>query len=450
MAFSYSGLTNYGKATLPSVDSWNTNMSILRDGPKSIHTRRIDKVGDSSSITQMIEDSENRACEAINVFPRGVNPMVSVSYGNHGNNGGQNSGSLVGSVGGATQARLPYTIMRDGAFRPPIQLQENLLPLSRMPRVWTSAFTQPGFADFSKKMRCPVGADKTREVHTSTLKACVRPTAVYRVQQPIKEPFEVKYVIQPSIKTSATSGVRTMDRTTQNVLKPTKEIDQAPLHAMAYANASDSRNYVNESEFDSDRYLQDPLNTQAYANVGDSRNYVNNNEFDSDRYIQETNTHDVYTNPVSHTQLTSIDEIMDMSNIKTQDIHHINYTAPVSRGDKTTYIHEEMELSRKIPNHQVTTNIGKNIHKQTSYENQITMTRNKPVSSFASNPVAKGYSDHGSRQFSLADKIQPGGYSMIEQPHSFDRAQDVPEPYESHKALMSKLVNAQMEGRYER
>ena len=57
MSISYSGLTNYGKATLPSAESWGTNMNILRDPPKSITTRRIDKVGQTSEITTMIDDS---------------------------------------------------------------------------------------------------------------------------------------------------------------------------------------------------------------------------------------------------------------------------------------------------------------------------------------------------------------------------------------------------------
>ena len=48
MSFSYSGIVSYGKSTLPSVDSWGQNNNILRDPPKSIHTRRIDKVGQTS------------------------------------------------------------------------------------------------------------------------------------------------------------------------------------------------------------------------------------------------------------------------------------------------------------------------------------------------------------------------------------------------------------------
>ena len=144
---SYSGLTNYGKTTLPSVDSWGSNMNILRDPPKAIVTRRIDKVGDNSSITEMIDASGNRACAAIQMLARGVNPSVSVSYSNYGN--GNRGGNLAGltptmSTIGA-QAKLPYTIMKDGAFRPPVRTAQELMPLSRQPRAWTTAFTKPGF-----------------------------------------------------------------------------------------------------------------------------------------------------------------------------------------------------------------------------------------------------------------------------------------------------------------
>ena len=134
---SYSGLTNFGRVTLPSVETWGTNMNILRDPPKSIVTRKIDKVGEDSAITEMIDESGNRACEAINVYARGVNPMVSVSYSNYGNNGGGGmAGSLTGlsdsftrlsgAVNGA-QASLPYKPMNGGAFRPPVRTQEETI-----------------------------------------------------------------------------------------------------------------------------------------------------------------------------------------------------------------------------------------------------------------------------------------------------------------------------------
>ena len=74
---SYSSITNRGKVTLPSVDSWG-NLNIMRDPPKSITMRRIDKVGSDSTITKM-QDESDRSAECILLFARGVNPSVSVS-----------------------------------------------------------------------------------------------------------------------------------------------------------------------------------------------------------------------------------------------------------------------------------------------------------------------------------------------------------------------------------
>ena len=54
MSISYSGLTNYGKAVNPSVEMGLGSMNILRDPPRSITTRRVDKVGQTSSLTEKL------------------------------------------------------------------------------------------------------------------------------------------------------------------------------------------------------------------------------------------------------------------------------------------------------------------------------------------------------------------------------------------------------------
>ena len=415
---SYSGLVNHGKVTLPSVDTWGSNMNIIRDPPRSITTRKIDKVGETSSITEMIDDSGNRACEAIQVYARGVNPFVSVEYSNYGNNGGQ---GVCVTEGGQQAAKLPYSIMRDGAFRPPVLLQEDLLPLSRMPRNWTSAFSKPGFADFSRKMRTCGTASETKEVKTTSLQGCVRPTAVYKMETPLSEPFEVKYVIQPTIKNSATSGVRTMDITQQHVGNPTKEIDDTPIHAM------------------------------AHANYTDTRNYVNNNEFDSKRYIQDSNTHQVSSNLSSNKHHTSIEDILDLSDMPVhQNIRNVSAVSQLSGPEQTKYFHENIELSRTLPEYYARTNTGnQNIHKRMDYENDIHLKRNTPMNSFISNPVARGHSDHGSRDVRLAPKIQPGGYSVPGQIPNQNRMQNVEYSNESEKARMNRMVMENMQGRFD-
>jgi len=208
--------------TLPSVEMWGTNMNILKDPPKALFTRRIDKVGSTQEITRMIgEDSGDRICEMIKVYPRGINPMVSVSYSNYGTNGGQNRQTTNAGTWGSNkschdgrsaylgQAKLPIPLMDNGSFRPPVLRQEDLLPLSRLPRTNTSAFTQPGFVSYVKSAQCPT-PDKMRQIQ-NRVKTSVRPTATLNFQTPIVEPFDIKQVIDNPLRTSATSGTGTRD-----------------------------------------------------------------------------------------------------------------------------------------------------------------------------------------------------------------------------------------------
>lgn len=447
----YSCIVGRGKVTLPSVESWGTNMNILRDPPKSITTRRVDKVGQTSSITEMIDESGDRACEGISVYARGVNPFVSVSYGNEGTNGGQ----VVGDIrnGSRGQAKLPYTVIKDGAFRPPILLQEDLLPLSRMPRVWTSAFSKPGFTDFSKKMRtCGTAAD-TKEVKTQKLQGFVRPTATYRIEQPITEPFEFKYMIQPTIKNSVSSGIRTMNITQTDVQVPTKEIYTNTMHAMARTNMTDSRKFVNENYFDTGKYTQ---NTNAHAvatNPGDIRHHVTPiDELDTRRYIQDTNVHAVVTNPNSNLYTTDLNALLSLGQLPAvrDEAFTYSYDAPISGYDQVNYIHDDIQLTKNLPDYHARTNVSDPTHfTQQDYQNSIMLDRNIPVGSYHTNMSGNGYNDHGSRDARLPQKINPGGFMAPTQIPTHDRMQMVNEHFESDKAKMNKKISDQMFGRFD-
>jgi len=153
---SYSALSTNRRVTLPSVEMWNTNMNILKDPNKGVYTRRIDKVGDTQNILMEQDASGDRACEYIRVYQRGVNPMVSVSYDNFSNNGGQR-GQKASFYD--TQVRYPYRVE---TLRPPILRQEDLLPYSRMPRVWFHAETNPAFPQFKHDRSCAETPASTR------------------------------------------------------------------------------------------------------------------------------------------------------------------------------------------------------------------------------------------------------------------------------------------------
>ena len=161
MSISYSGLTNYGKVTLPSVESWNGSANIIKDPPRSVMTRRIDKVGDTSELLATLAASDDRFCEAINYYARGINPMVSVSYG---------EGQTQMNTSSNGQAFLPYRVVRDGAFRPPIWMPEDLLPLSRMPRNWTTVDPRPFEVDYTKRLFDCGTAETTQQVKTNLMK----------------------------------------------------------------------------------------------------------------------------------------------------------------------------------------------------------------------------------------------------------------------------------------
>lgn len=436
MSISYSGLTNYGKATLPSVDSWGTNTNILRDPPKSIMTRRIDKVGETSSITELIDGSGNRACEAISLYTRGVNPFVSVDYGNAGNNGGQRGGSCFGGSGGNVganvgssgnflhggQAYLPYRIARDGAFRPPIVSPINLLPLSRLPRTNTEAFTKPGFVDFTKKMVCPGGNYK--EVKEKTIKACVRPTATYRLDAPPVEPFEVKYVIKNPVKfdnQAGVSGIRTQDFTTQDVQEPTKEINTTPV------------------------YVEDVYTNRS----GETVQYVDNSHFNTERYIQDTLHSSVQSKRSQSIQITPIEDIVDMD-IHTKDPMNVSYT-PIKTGHtKEDHIHKDKELQRRVLAATVATNKQRNIYARPQIEHQSMQKRNRPIAQAITNhgtTQLQSSVDLNSRDVYLKPTISAGGMTGRGQMPLQNKSNDVRLGDSQQTDINRKVMEMQI-GRY--
>lgn len=172
---SFDCLTTSRKATLPSTDSWGTNMNIIQDPNRGIYTRRKDKVGETQEVLLAQEDSGDRIAECINVYARGVNPMVSVSYNNYGTNGGQTSG-LRGHGG----VKLPY---RPEVFRPPVFRQEDLVPLSRLPRNWFYALTNPQAPYVAHEMKCP---DSKSSIQTKKLHYEAPSNKQYMKQLPIE------------------------------------------------------------------------------------------------------------------------------------------------------------------------------------------------------------------------------------------------------------------------
>ena len=387
MSISYSGIigNGSGKVTLPSVDSWGTNMNILRDPPKSIQTRQHNNhILMTSEITQMIQDSGDRMNEAIQVYARGVNPMVDVSYDNYGNNGGQrrgnkNSAGLVdNSSNSGKQSYLPYRIMNGGAFRPPSRDQRELLPLSRLPRTWTSSYTQPGFTDFSKKLQTPSPNEKGTKKSEDVLRWSIRPTSTYKIETPLVETYEVKNVIKKILPVPKTSGIQPQQRYNGEIAEPIHRVISEPRKPEINLNKGTSEFYIdaqldhmntgkythnilqgekdtNKSRniqsspidqvftIDKDRYTHDQL-LQGETNTKKSRNIqstpidqvftIDKDRYTHDQVLQGDNT----TNKSQNIQVTPIDQVFT--------INKGRYTHDqVLQGDNTTNKSQNIQVT---------------------------------------------------------------------------------------------------------
>jgi hypothetical protein len=432
MSISYHGIIGFGsgKATLPSVESWGGNMNILRDPPASKFTRKIDKVGATSEITQMIQDSGDRACEAINVYARGVNPMVAVDYGNYGNNGGQRRGnrSSAGMVDGSSnsgkQSYLPYRIMNHGAFRPPVRDQRENLPLSRLPRVWTSTFTQPGFTDFSKKAMMPSIDDQFRAVKNPDrmLKACVRPTATYKIETPITEGYEVKNVIKNPIQISGNSRINP--------------------HAWFNGEKGDVSNGIHE------QVLKPDVNMNR---SGEYSREVDVN-MDTERYTQDVLKGKVDSNVSSNRHVTPIQDLMDFNpDDMVKETFNIDHTSVRKGYDKYEYMHDDVKLDRVLPQYQAKTNVGRNIHKRTEHDMEREYVVNRPTTTATTNVGGshmRQVDNIMNREYNLKPTVNPGGFSPSSYVPSVNMENNVME-FDQGKADMRRKIYEMQAGRTE-
>ena len=155
---SYDCLTSSRKVTLPSVEDWGTNLNILKEPKKGIFTKKKEKVGDTNKALLEAEKAYDRIEEVINVYPRGVNPMVDISYNNYGSNGSKTTSFKNLNTG----TRLPY---KEEILRPEIDLNANI-PLSRIPYKSQTVKTNPSASKFINEMSLP---ELKKSVNTTIL-----------------------------------------------------------------------------------------------------------------------------------------------------------------------------------------------------------------------------------------------------------------------------------------
>ncbi len=150
---------------------------IFRDPPRSIHTRKKERVGPADS-AHLIREDNSRINEGVRNYAAGVNPLVEIDF--------QNRTQTTTTIP-YMQASNPYKVNK--SFRPPLFRQEDLLPLSRQKHPYTTVTSNPGVRELSGFVDCGLALKIDQQpiiAATSVRKAsgvAVPPSAVYRLEQ---------------------------------------------------------------------------------------------------------------------------------------------------------------------------------------------------------------------------------------------------------------------------
>jgi len=430
--FAYPKLTT---VTLPSVSDWYTNTNIIRDPPRALTTKRNDKVGETSYITELVDSSTDRACEGIKVYARGVNPMVAVSYDNNSSNAGIPS-SITANV---TQAKLPYRIMDQGAFRPPILGQYELFPLSRLPRLATNVLTKPGFVDFSKSKFLPTKFRMVKDL-LNTYEVQANKTAL--VENPIVENYKMNDSINDKhINIEANSGIRPLDISnyTRENVDMYKGINENTIEAWADTNPSKNISMGLEGmDIDKNNYINDHI-IEAWADTNPSKNISMNLEgidIDKKRYINKHQTTTAKTN-ISIKNTQNMDNIYLDTSGNIQDLLQYETMAGINPGYTINGEIAEPEQERNLPVYNIQSQFSDSrVNKTILHENELKYKRNLPERNFTTNITKlESFTDSNSRDFSLKPSLNKGGSfeNSGVKPKAMIYNQDIPTNYNTSR-----------------
>jgi len=413
--------------TLPSVEGWGSNMNILRDPPKSISTRRIDKVEQDMKIAEMIDESGDRICDGINLYARGVNPMVSVSYDNNSNNAGMSS-SIAGS--GLTsnisaistqQSRLPYSAFDNGAFRPPVRTQRDLLPLSRLPRAWVETKSTPGFVNYAKTKQENSGCGYLRAIKELLNAYDVKPNKSTVISKNIVENFKMNDTINNRhINVEANAGYQSEYQSTytrENADQYKGTYDEV-LNAYAQSNIGKNISHNLEGfQIDKDRYIQDALAHSANTNLSINRpQNLDNVNVDTSRHVQDIKTFEMFSNLSSDVNKQTLEKLYDNGRVSVKD-NMIQYETKAGISPGYTFLNEIATpvLEMRNPQFEVTAQLSDpTVYKRVRHENELVYERNTPLTNAKTN-ITKiedfNSINLSSRDMKLYPTLQKGGFN---------------------------------------
>jgi hypothetical protein len=462
MAIQYPKLEH---TTLPSVEGFNGSFNILRDPPKSIFTKRIDKVGQNNDINNLVDDSSDRMNEAILVYARGVNPMVSVSYNNNSNNAGSFTNSSFGYGNnsnqghhqGQSQAFLPYRIMDKGAFRPPVRGPRDLLPLSRQPRAWFEALTNPGYVDYTKQKYQPTKFRMIREMILKT-KDDIKPNHSVKIEKGIVENMKMQNAINDKhINIQAYSGTRSLDhsnftRDNVDVYKGIQE-NYEQVNATTNKQSHISHN-LSDMKIDKDRYIGEK---QYYESTTNPNRQIAQGlegiEIDNDNYIGEKQYYNFEVNKGRDINVKTLDELNSNNKTSVKDV--LQYELESGKQSGYTVLTEipDMELERHMPSYSANSSMNDpTVYKRVEHQNKIELQHNLPQTNTLRDTTRiedmDNYGFDRTREYKLPPSLNKGQFMNDGVRPTQDRA-EIQFRVDPHKERIRKYMNETQFSRFD-
>ena len=433
---------------------------IFRDPPKSIHTRKKERVG-TESVNYMTRENPDRYSDSIQKYARGVNPMIGVNFAT--------GGSKIMSMKTQPQGHNAYKVNKK--FVPPIIRQEDILPLSRQKRDLTSVtskqkspflfkqsvveqkidyepikktihinpYFQRGSGEGQNQFQGNVVLNVKRQ-HHSLQSSVVAPNKTYNpkinqdwdlvkktgvgvhharrsaplIQQSHQDSalIDKGIVIRPSISVSTNMGVKsTIQVTDLDIGQVTREIKDKTLRSYLPQTFNVAFYNPNTHEY-SEIKLSENIKEKIVADINKSAPIFIQGSSDTGSIKITENMKEKVQADSSKSAPIRVQGSSDMGVIKIKDynwaVHRTN------AGNSTLFIESVERPDVFLKNDPIIVSVSSQIDanlKLNADVNAPILEGNRPVISVGSMPNTLNVSDNMNRDFMLPESLRVGGFS---------------------------------------
>ena len=367
--------------TLPSIGNWK-NLNIKKDPPKSIHTKRKDKVGSDKLIQELHNSSGDRIEENINYYARGVNPMVKVQYSNY--NG--------------TPSRLPYRLDIDKNFKPNMEKSDAILgnlkdnwrfkngtkskinELNRLKNK-TESFSpdfsiddiEPDLVISNSNIRKNIAGPESYEIKKGDISKYeklkdlqmlqrtigdhldyqVETRKTQNLEKHVEKTYDIEHHIQDKVKYQTNSGERTRD-----ILQRT--------------NADINENYIDKN------YNLIDANTIKGSELTINNDIMKLSSFNTEKYVDDSLKGIYNTNKKESDYKRTYIKSKYEEKTKNKTLLQGNIETYKNKQKGQDYIHKNIELDKVLPAWKSSTNTSINLQKIIPHEKEIYLDNNRP------------------------------------------------------------------------